>query len=227
MSRFAQEDAPVSPAGLGIPPGKFVEPAAWQRVWDELGVAEAPRSVHAELIERYSEPHRAYHTLRHLAECLDLRQRFRAPSSIPAEVELVLWFHDAIYDPTRQDNEERSAKWLDEVAHDCRLGDATRRRLRDLVMVTRHDAAPMSLDQAVLVDTDLAILGAPLERFDEYDRQIRKEYRHVPAFLYRRKRRQVLQGFLGRDRIYSTTRYFEAFERQARENLVRAIDLLR
>lgn len=219
MSPSAEGNVPVSP-------GRFVEFAVWQNVWDQLGVAEAPGPLHAELIRRYSEPHRAYHTLQHLTECLELRQRFRTPCSRPAEVELALWFHDAIYEPTRHDNEERSAKWLDEVAHDCGLGDETRRRLRDLVMVTRHDAAPMSLDQAVLVDTDLAILGAPPGRFDEYDHQVRQEYQHVPAFLYRRKRRQVLQGFLDRDRIYATAPCFEAFERQARVNLLRAIDLL-
>lgn len=216
MSALVQSVIPVSL-------GKFISLAAWQGAWRELGVASAPCAVHAELIRRYSEPHRAYHTLQHLAECLQWRQRFPAPVSMAAEIELALWFHDAIYDPVRHDNEERSANWLDQVAHDAGLGEEVRLRLRDLVMVTRHDAAPLSLDQAVLVDTDLAILGAPPERFDEYDRQVRQEYRHVPEFLYRRKRRQVLQGFLGRDRIYVTAPCFEAFEQQARMNLARAI----
>jgi predicted metal-dependent HD superfamily phosphohydrolase len=91
--------------------------------------------------------------------------------------------------PLRSDNERRSAQWLDDVARDSGLSDEVRRRLYDLVMVTRHNGAPTSADEAVLVDTDLAILGASAERFDEYDRQVRREYRYVPLFVYRRKRR--------------------------------------
>jgi hypothetical protein len=85
--------------------------------------------------------------------------------------------------PLRSDNERRSAQWLDDVARDSGLSDEVRRRLYDLVMVTRHNGAPTSADEAVLVDTDLAILGASAERFDEYDRQVRREYRYVPLFV--------------------------------------------
>tara|TARA_R110000868_G_scaffold19745_1_gene84639 strand:+ start:291 stop:674 length:384 start_codon:yes stop_codon:yes gene_type:complete len=124
-----------------------------------------------------------------------------------------------------------SVQWLDDVACDSGLSDEVRRRLYDLIMVTRHDGAPASADEAVLVDTDLAILGASVERFDEYDRQVRREYRFVTLFVYRPivyrpKRRQVLQGFLARGRIYTTATYFDAFEQQARANFARAINRL-
>jgi predicted metal-dependent HD superfamily phosphohydrolase len=161
-----------------------------------------------------------------LAECLQVRRLVNATCQAPAEVDLALWFHDAIYDPLRSDNELRSAQWLDEVARASGLGDETRRRLYDLVMVTRHDSAPQSLEEAVLVDTDLAILGASFERFEEYDQQVRREYLHVPMPVYRRKRRQILEGFLMRERIYTTAPYFDAFEQPARANLARAIDRL-
>jgi len=200
--------------------------AAWTRVWAELGVRHAPLETFEELIRRYCEPHRAYHNRQHLAECLHVRQLVNAACQAPAEVDLALWFHDAIYDPLRSDNELRSAQWLDDVARDNGLDEETRRRLYNLVMVTRHDGAPATADEAVLVDTDLAILGASFERFEEYDRQIRLEYQYVPLPVYRQKRRQVLERFLARERIYTTPLYFEAFEPQARANLVRAIDRL-
>ncbi|SFW42407.1 MULTISPECIES: hypothetical protein [Pseudomonas] len=200
--------------------------AAWARVWAELGVGCAPQEPYEALIRRYGEPHRAYHTLQHLQECLQVRRFVNAACPAPAEVDLALWFHDAIYDPLRSDNELRSAQWLDDVARDSGLGDETRQRLYELVMVTRHDAAPASADEAVLVDTDLAILGAAFERFEEYDQQIRREYQFVPLPVYRQKRRQVLEGFLTRGRIYTTAPYFDAFEQQARANLARAIDRL-
>lgn len=199
---------------------------AWARVWTELGVRCVPREAHQELIRHYDEPHRAYHNRQHLAECLQVRRLVNAACQAPAEVDLALWFHDAIYDPLRSDNELRSAQWLDEVARDSGLDDETRRRLYDLVMVTRHDSAPQSVDEAVLVDTDLAILGASFERFEEYDQQVRREYLHVPMSIYRQKRRQILKGFLTRDRIYTTAPYFDAFEQQARANLARAIGRL-
>jgi predicted metal-dependent HD superfamily phosphohydrolase len=196
----------------------------WARVWAELGVRCASRETYEELIRRYCEPHRAYHTRQHLQECLQVRRRVNAACQAPAEVDLALWFHDAIYQPLRSDNELRSAQWLEAVARDSGLGDDVRRRLYDLVMVTRHDGAPTSADEAVLVDTDLAILGASAERFEEYDIQVRREYRYVPLFVYRRKRRQVLEGFLARGRIYTTAPYFAAFEQQARANFAGAID---
>ena len=200
--------------------------AAWTRVWADLGVRHAQLETFEELIRHYCEPHRAYHNRQHLAECLHVRRRVNAACQAPAEVDLALWFHDAIYDPLRTDNELRSAQWLDDVARDNGLDEETRRRLYDLVMVTRHDGAPATADEAVLVDTDLAILGASFERFEEYDRQIRLEYQYVPLPMYRQKRRQVLERFLARERIYTTPLYFEAFEQQARENLARAIPRL-
>ncbi|MDB6442518.1 MULTISPECIES: hypothetical protein [Pseudomonas] len=200
--------------------------SAWARAWSVLGVTAASHETYEALIRRYDEPHRAYHNRQHLTECLRVRRGVGASCQAAAEVDLALWFHDAIYDPLRNDNELRSAQWLAEVARDHGLCAETQRRLYDLVMVTRHDAAPASADQAVLVDTDLAILGAPPERFEEYDRQIRQEYSYVPLPLYRQKRRQVLEGFLARGRLYTTATYFDAFETQARANLAHAIGRL-
>jgi predicted metal-dependent HD superfamily phosphohydrolase len=200
--------------------------AAWARVWSELGVRDASPETYEELIRHYGEPHRAYHNLQHLKECLHVRRYINAACQAPAEIDLALWFHDVIYDPLRSDNELRSAQWLDDVARDSGLDDETRRRLYDLVMVTRHDGAPATADEAVLVDTDLAILGASFERFEEYDLHIRREYSFVPLPVYRQKRRQVLEGFLARGRIYTTAAYFDVFEQQARANLARAIERL-
>ena len=225
----------ASPEGSGLfPASKHGDPDVaddtsfvdWARVWAELGIRCASRETYETLIRHYSEPHRAYHNLQHLKECLQVRRVINTACQAPAEVDLALWFHDAIYDPLRSDNELRSAQWLDDVARESGLGDETRRRLYDLIMVTRHDGTPASADEAVLVDTDLAILGASFERFEEYDQQIRREYQFVPLPVYRQKRRQVLEGFLARGRIYTTASYFDAFEQQARANLARAIDRL-
>ena len=141
----------------------------------------------------------------------------------PAEVELALWFHDAIYEPKRQDNEAKSADWARDSALSAGVtGDCTE-RLHALVMATRHEALPQARDEQVLVDIDLSILGAPAARFEEYERQVRQEYAWVPGLVFRSKRRTILQQFLARPAIYSTAAFRERLEASARANLARSI----
>jgi len=172
------------------------------------------RSLYDALIARYSEPQRRYHTLAHLEECFAAFDEIADLAEHPADVELALWFHDAIYDPRRSDNEERSAAWARSTC-----GEQVAR----LVMLTRHDAVPMALDEKVLVDADLWILGAPEKRFDEYEVQVREEYGWVPGPIYRLKRREILQSFLARPAIYGTGRFIQRHEPQARANLGRSL----
>ena len=165
-----------------------------------------------ELLARYREPHRHYHTLRHLEECFEKLDELRDLAAHPEEVALAIWFHDAIYDPGRDDNEARSAAWARRT-----VGEP----IAELVMATRHDAVPAKVDAQVLVDVDLAILGAPPRRFEEYERQVREEYCWVPAPDYDLQRRQILDTFLARPTIYNTRRFIERYEAQARRNLAR------
>lgn len=198
----------------------------WDKTWESLGKLP-PEGVLDRLLARYGEVHRAYHTLQHLTECFMLRDHLGTACSLPAEVDLALFFHDAVYEPMRSDNEKQSAAWLDSIATCAGVATIARERLRALVMVTRHDGQPSTVDEAVLVDTDLGILGASDERFDEYDRQVRQEYRRVLMVLYRRKRREILESFLDRETIYFSDAYRDALETQARANLTRAIARLR
>ena len=96
-----------------------------------------------------------------------------------------------------------------------------------LIMATCHAALPDSDDARLLVDIDLSILGADPERFDEYEVQVRQEYSWVPGVLFRRKRREILQGFLARPRLYETDWFEQRLEAQARSNLQRSVRRLR
>jgi len=195
----------------------------WQRSWRELGPPAADEILFRRLVDCWSERHRHYHTPQHLRECLDLFEQVRGNAERPAEIELALWFHDAFYDPTRNDNEERSAKWARDSMLEAGLPAETADRLHALVMATRHEAAPEDADAQLLVDVDLAILGSDAKRFDESDEQIRREYAHVPEDEYRAGRRRVLGEFLARPRLYSTDYFYSRYERQARENLARTL----
>ena len=77
---------------------------------------------------------------------------------------------------------------------------------------------PLNNDEKWMIDFDLGILGQPWNRYFEYTKQIREEYKSVPNFMYKRGRRKVLQHFLNKSNIYATDSFYEQYERQAREN---------
>ena len=95
-----------------------------------------------------------------------------------------------------------------------------------LITATRHSEVPATPDEQLLVDIDLAILGAAPARFEEYERQIRAEYGFVPETVFRDKRGEILRGFLGRPAIFSTPACTVRFEAVARANLAKAIAAL-
>jgi predicted metal-dependent HD superfamily phosphohydrolase len=199
--------------------------ARWLATWAALNLTP-PTGLCEQLLRAWDEPQRHYHTLQHLGECLTLFDTLRMHAEQPADIELALWFHDAIYDVQGHDNEARSAQWAAEALATGGVDAPRCQRVHDLITATCHTALPASPDQALLVDIDLAILGAPAARFAEYTRQIRAEYAWVPAEVYAVKRRAVLQGFLDRKAIYTTPAVAQRLEQHARDNLVKAISSL-
>ena len=195
-------------------------------MWRQLGAANPDPRLHGELIARYSEPHRRYHTVRHLDECFERLDEIRSLARHPAEIELALWFHDAIYDVKRHDNEEKSADWARASATAAGVAADACERVYSLILSTRHQAAANGVDAEILVDIDLSILGAVPVRFDEYERQVREEYSWVPDFLFRRERKAILKEFLARPRIFSTTHFRDRYEQQARSNIERSLERL-
>jgi predicted metal-dependent HD superfamily phosphohydrolase len=200
-----------------------LNPISWTRSWTELCGCVPHPSVYEQMIKQYGEPHRHYHTLQHLGECLELLSSLQLGLQSNAEIEIALWFHDAVYDPRRHDNEEQSGQWAQQVIQDLGVEADVSLRIRALILATRHDATPTNLTAQTLVDIDLAILGASEIRFDEYERQVRQEYKWVPEADFYKARQRILNVFLARPWIYSTA-YFQAnFEEGARQNILRSI----
>lgn len=196
----------------------------WQAAWQALAPRSAePSALLQQLTDRYAEAHRHYHTLQHLDACLRHLAQQRALAQRPEEVALALWFHDAIYDIGAADNELRSAHWARSALLEHGGAADAAQRVHGLVMVTRHEQPPQTPDQQLLLDVDLAILGAPAAVFDDYERQIVREFQAVPTAAFRSNRRRILQGFLDRPRIYHTAAFHDAREAQARDNLGRSI----
>ena len=196
---------------------------SWRRAWRGIGADDDGASVCVALLAAYGAPERSYHTLQHLHECIE---RFEGCSDLaarPAEVEAALWFHDAVYDVRRSDNERRSADWAHAAALASGVPADVAERLDALVMATRHAAPPVGADAELLVDIDLAILGADADRFAEYEQQIRREYAHVAAPAFAARRREILAAFLRGERIYATPRLHAELEQRARANLSLAL----
>lgn len=196
---------------------------SFQADWQGIGARSDAAHLFDTLIARYSEPQRKYHSMQHLTECIQLFESVRSLAQHPDEVALGLWFHDAIYEIGRSDNEEQSAEWARRVLEQAGVAKEAVERVYALVMVTRHTRLPVAPDEQLLVDIDLSILGAPPPRFAQYEQQIRAEYSAVPLDAFRIRRRGILQSFLDRPRIYNTVHFFGLLEERARENLKRAI----
>jgi predicted metal-dependent HD superfamily phosphohydrolase len=190
--------------------------------------------VGADLLARWSEPTRRYHTTTHLVEMFwaleELEERGEIDDRQGSVARLAAWFHDAIYDPSTSpgSNEADSAALARKSLRSLSVGDDDVDAIDRLVRLTaRHDTdAGQPLD-AAFHDTDLWILSAAQERFDGYCEQVRQEYAHVPDARYRAGRAAILGPLLHRDRIYRTPHAMRSWETPARINLGRELARLR
>jgi len=144
----------------------------------------------------------------------------------PGEVELGLWFHDAVYRTWKKDNELRSAQWAKEFLTACGAPGEVGARMHALVMATCHVSDELHGDAALIVDIDLSILGEPPEIYDAFERNVRKEYWWVPRRRFAAARSSVLRSFLSRPTIYHWPLLRERYEAPARANLERALAAL-
>ncbi len=198
----------------------------WQASLDHAGLEDAVPSLLSELESLYSERHRSYHNLQHVLDCLRYLALYPIPDSDTASLDLAIWFHDAIYKPLEGGNELASADLAVDRLASLGLTAAQQQKVHRLIMATTHDSVREDLDESVMIDVDLSILGRDRPTFEVYESSIRREYRLVPGPLYRHKRKAILQSFLSRPHIYSTEVFRDQFEDAAESNLRWAISKL-
>lgn len=194
------------------------------QMWTALGAQSDHRATLERLRAAYDEPHRAYHTARHVGACLALLDdpAVRVLAERPVEVEAALWFHDAVYDTRAADNEERSAVLAEESLGAAGTPRAVAARVAAHVRATRDHLAT-SADAQLVIDIDLSILGADPETFSRFEQEIRREYSWVDDEAYRAGRAAVLRRFQERASIYGTPLLRERYEPRARENIARSL----
>jgi predicted metal-dependent HD superfamily phosphohydrolase len=213
---------------MAVPTDRAVLQSRWQTLFARQGVDPAlSLAIFNDLAGRYEEPHRAYHNLRHLRHVLETIDSLKNQASDVTSIELAAWFHDVIYDPRGRDNEEQSAVYAEHMLRPLEMLDDLILRVKDLILLTKtHAAPPGDTDAAILLDADLAILGAPDAEYRQYAKAIRQEYAHVNDDDFRQGRRSVLELFLNRKRLFLTEPMFKQVEPRARENLRRELATL-
>lgn len=195
------------------------------RLWRRLGAAD-DEGLADQLVRAYAEPHRRYHGLDHLRDCLAQLDAAPAGEKERRLAEIALWFHDAVFTPGRADNEARSADWAADAMLRAGMSEVGAREVARLIRATDHVQPATDTTGALVCDVDLSILGRDPPEFEEYERRIREEYRGVPERLYREGRSAVLSRFLTRDQIYQSAYFRDRYESAARRNLIQALERL-
>ena len=200
----------------------------WESLMNALELSASPDCYDA-LYAAYSEQHRFYHTVNHIEAMLWHYDAVKDLAERPSELELAIWFHDAIYKPLSKSNELDSAEWAKEFLLSNGFDQEGAGRVFGLIMATLHNGEDKNKvkDQKLIVDIDLTILGASPEVYEEFERNVRKEYKMVPWFIYRRKRKELLKSFLNSASIYSLDHFKDKYENVARKNIGRAIKMLK
>ncbi|WP_236073031.1 HD domain-containing protein [Streptomyces tardus] len=205
----------------------------WNRLL--LAARDAPHGPDPEpyardLLRRWAEPQRRYHTTDHLAAVLDRLDELghdTVHASDPCAVQLAAWFHDAVYRPDRSENEERSAALAERALPEAGVPDSRTVEVARLVRLTvTHDPAPGDTNGETLCDADLAVLAGTPEEYARYAARVREEYDFVPEDVFRAGRGNVLRQLLALPRLYRTPHGAEHWESRARHNLHAELTLL-
>ncbi|MEW1903706.1 hypothetical protein [Streptomyces sp. NPDC086147] len=179
------------------------------------------------LLARWAEPQRRYHTVDHLRAVLDRVDELTDQGGEGGELELVrlaAWFHDAVYRPDRSENEERSALLAEKALAEAGLTPHEVAEVARLVRLTvTHDPAVGDLNGETLCDADLAILASDPDTYAGYAAAVREEYGFVPDDAFREGRAAVLRHLLDLPRLFRTPYGAAVWEEKARENVEREL----
>jgi predicted metal-dependent HD superfamily phosphohydrolase len=193
---------------------------AWRDALPPAAPVAAVSRLGDDLLARWTEPHRHYHTVDHLQAVLAVVNDNTDTAADPMAVKLAAWFHDAIYDPTRVDNEEASALLAESVLPELRVAMAQVSEIARLVRLTAtHDPMPGDRNGGLLMDADLAILAAPPDTYRAYTVAIRREYAHLDDATFAAGRAGVLANLLALPRLFHTNALRERWEDVARHNV--------
>ena len=222
ITEMTQREAPNGPLPSHRSFGADRFAALWSRCVTSPPSSDAA-TVYADLARELGAPDRHFHTLAHIRDCLQRLDEVAPLLGRRDEVELGLWFHDAIYVPGDPNNERRSAELFLGFAAGAAPG--FRQRVCRLILATRHLAPVQYDDRAFIVDIDLAGLGEPWDAFMHKGDLLRREFAGVSDDAYYGAQVVFLQRLVERRSLFATAYFRAAHESAARSNLQRLLAL--
>lgn len=197
----------------------------FQKVLLEIGFdASRTDTLWQDLEQAYSGKSRHYHNLKHLEEMITQYDKYHSQLTFPVEVLYAIFYHDYIYKATSKENELKSAELAISILPENANINAT--LVFDMIVATKLHEHNSEEDINWLIDFDLKILSKEWKEYEVYFKQIRKEYKIYPDLLYNPGRKKALQHFLENEFIFQTETFRTQFEKQARENILKEIQIL-
>ncbi len=181
--------------------------------------------IYSSLVTLYTAPQRHYHSLDHLSRCLQAFDEIAAFAAAPNEVELALWFHDAVYTPGASDNELKSRELFMHWGKQ-KLAEPQTALIGELIMCTTHTTPPRTLDESLIVDIDLSSFAAEWPIFVQDSQNVRLEQRQTSDQQYYPAHARFLRGLLDRPRVFYSDYFNQRLEHQARANIQRILATL-
>ena len=179
-----------------------------------------------EIEKSYTSKNRYYHTLQHLDNLLGQLTEIKNEILNWDTILFTLYYHDIIYNSLKSDNEEKSAELAQKRMNQISVSNEQIARCIKQILATKSHIQSTDSDTNYFTDADLSILGQPWEAYALYYKNVRKEYAIYPDFVYNPGRKKVLNHFLEMNRIFKTTYFYEKFEMQAKENLIKELTIL-
>ncbi|MGN0019145.1 MAG: hypothetical protein ACI35Z_00015 [Sphingobacterium hotanense] len=178
-----------------------------------------------ELKHQYLAKGRYYHNLHHIETMLTELEAVKEKLINIDLIWFAVFYHDVIYIPQSNSNEEDSAIYARERLINTSLNDKQIDQIVALILATKKHEHHQESDFNYLIDADLSILGKPWEDYLQYTKNIRNEYAIYPDMIYQSGRRKVLKHFLAEDQVFKTHWFQERYEEQARTNIARELAL--
>ncbi|MFD2186027.1 hypothetical protein [Aquimarina celericrescens] len=179
-----------------------------------------------EIENKYNKKNRYYHNLKHLEY---LYQRLINVKDQITDWDMVLFalfYHDYVYNVLKKDNEQQSAVKAEAILRALGIENDRVELCKEIILATKSHTISKNEDINFFTDADLSILGSDWENYKVYFKNVRKEYKYYPAFMYSKGRIKVLEHFLNMPKIFKTEHFYQKFEAQAKKNMKREIDFL-
>ena len=177
------------------------------------------------IIEKYNESHRYYHTIKHISDMLYNMNHFNFTQIERVTLQYAIYFHDYVYDPKSKMNEKNSAIDFLEFANSGNLQLSNKIPIKEfkhavfnMILDTKHHEPSIEMSK-YLIDLDLWDLADDIKYIKNRE-LIRQEYHMYSDLEFNEGRKKWIESFLAKTQIYYTNYCIEnKFESKARVNL--------